>query len=109
MTDALGSDWYARAHCKGRQTSDFYPDFTTTPVPEDIQRLCDTCPVQGECLTHALKKREPGIWGGTTEAQRNAILSKNLRKFCLKCKSPNIHANKRFMVCLACGISWRIS
>lgn len=108
MISALPSDWYEKAHCRGRPTQEFYPEFTTTPVPPDIQRLCDTCPVQGECLTQALTQRESGIWGGTTEAQRNAILSKNLRKFCLRCRSEQIYASKRFMVCLACGMSWRI-
>jgi len=109
MPSALPLDWYERAQCSGKRTEDFYPEFTTTPVPPDIQRLCDTCPVQGECLAQALKKGEAGIWGGTTEAQRKAILSRNLRKRCLRCKSPEIYANKRFMVCLSCGVSWRIS
>lgn len=108
MASALDPNWYEKAHCRGRRTEDFYPDFTTAPVPADIQRLCDTCPVQGECLTRALTHGEAGIWGGTTEAQRKAILSKNLRKFCLRCKSEQIYASKRFMVCLACGVSWRI-
>lgn len=108
MSGALKSNWYEKAHCKGKATQEFYPEFTTTPIPPHIQRLCDTCPVQGECLTRALVHRESGIWGGTTEAQRNAILSKNLRKVCLRCRSDQIFASKRFMVCLACGVSWRI-
>lgn len=109
MTHALSSDWWEKAQCKGRPTEDFYPDSSTASIPLDIQRLCDTCPAQGDCLTHALIRRESGIWGGTTEAQRTAILSRNLRKQCLRCMSRDIYSSKRFMVCLACGVSWRIN
>lgn len=110
----MGS-WPDRAQCRKLQMNpdDFDSEFATSPIPPEIQRVCDTCPVQGECLAHALKYRESGIWGGTNETQRNAILSKVTRKYCLRCKSNNIdsrmYANKRFVVCLACGISWRIT
>jgi WhiB family redox-sensing transcriptional regulator len=36
--------------------------------PEDLERaktLCGTCPVRSECLSGALRRREPcGVWGG---------------------------------------------
>ena len=104
-----GAAWFEKAKCRGKPTEAFYPEFTTTPVPREVQRLCDTCPVQGDCLAYALIKRESGIWGGTTEAQRKAILSKNLRRQCLRCSSAALYRSKRFMVCLFCGMSWRIS
>lgn len=31
------------------------------------------CPVRFECLDHALAVREQGVWGGTTEKERDRI------------------------------------
>lgn len=109
VSGRFSKDWDKDAACRGMDPEDFYSEFATTPVPSAIQRICDTCPVQGECLAHALKNRESGIWGGTNETHRNAILSRTSRKYCLRCKGRSIYENKRFMICLSCGISWRIS
>ena len=38
--------------------------------------LCGPCPVKRECLEYALLYKEHGIWGGTTETDRDQILSK---------------------------------
>ena len=37
---------------------------------------CNTCPVKRDCLNYALLYEEAGIWGGTTEIDRNQILLK---------------------------------
>ena len=50
--------------------------------PEDgslykkAQKICQDCPVRTACLEFALEHGEPGVWGGTTEAQR-----KRMRRF----------------------------
>jgi WhiB family redox-sensing transcriptional regulator len=37
--------------------------------------ICAGCPVQPQCLDHALAIQEPhGIWGGLTENERRAVL-----------------------------------
>ncbi|MER5863335.1 WhiB family transcriptional regulator [Kitasatospora sp. NPDC002040] len=42
---------------------------------ENAKRICHTCPVQQECLRHALQVREPyGVWGGLAEEERAALL-----------------------------------
>lgn len=33
--------------------------------------LCSVCPVAVECLQHAMVWHEIGIWGGTTQRERN--------------------------------------
>lgn len=35
---------------------------------------CSDCPVKRDCLNYALLYDEAGIWGGTTETDRNLIL-----------------------------------
>jgi hypothetical protein len=40
------------------------------------KRFCKECPVQRECLDYAVDAAEAhGIWGGTTVAQRDRIIS----------------------------------
>lgn len=37
-------------------------------------RICrELCPMQSRCLNHAMRYKEFGIWGGTTEAQRKTL------------------------------------
>jgi len=41
----------------------------------EAREFCRTCPVRTECLAHALDQRiEFGVWGGTTERERRAML-----------------------------------
>lgn len=41
---------------------------------DDARRLCQSCPVQAECLDYALTAGEDeGIWGGCTEREREAL------------------------------------
>lgn len=38
------------------------------------EEVCALCPVQRECLRHALKAGEPaGLWGGLTERERRRL------------------------------------
>jgi len=42
--------------------------------------ICDSCPVEVECLEGALERREKyGIWGGKTERERGKILAEHTR------------------------------
>jgi WhiB family redox-sensing transcriptional regulator len=36
-------------------------------------QVCQECPVIQECLEYALRHGEYGVWGGTSERQRNKI------------------------------------
>jgi len=38
-----------------------------------IERICNGCPVQSECLDYALHHVVSGFWAGTTEQQRQTI------------------------------------
>jgi WhiB family redox-sensing transcriptional regulator len=76
-------DWVERAACRGHDpdlfTTDKYEFRTSTADPEytalvaEARRVCRRCPVQPECLQHAITNDEHGIWGGTTRAERGQI------------------------------------
>jgi WhiB family redox-sensing transcriptional regulator len=74
-------NWWAKAACKGVDPALFITDVnpeTGRPAvtPADLaaaKAYCDGCPVAGPCLDHALAKREPGIWAGTTGNDRRKM------------------------------------
>lgn len=39
----------------------------------EAKKICETCPLRMKCLEHALRNAEYGIWGGTTEEQRQTL------------------------------------
>lgn len=67
--------WQRRAICVGMDPNVFHPLSNLPHDPEVIhaKSICAACPVQEECKTHALLHRESGIWGGTTDRDREAI------------------------------------
>lgn len=54
------------------------------------KRICDGCPLRIDCLEYALNNTEIGIWGGTTEEQRNQIKRSSRRKAIRKSRRPDI-------------------
>lgn len=81
--------WQTRAACIGEPPELWFPprgkgervDYT------EAQRICDRCPVQPECLEHALTHNERyGMWGGRTERQRWKIQRRRPnRRVCARC------------------------
>lgn len=64
--------WYARASC--HEVGNHYW-FSTDPSKQNFAKfVCSLCPVQRECLRHALRtKSEFGIWGGLDKKERKAL------------------------------------
>lgn len=70
--------WQERAACLELTLEDRLRFFGDSPVLEEPQTqfrqarmVCYECPVQVECLTYAMERREKtGVWGGLTESQR---------------------------------------
>lgn len=80
------SDWWADAACRVESSEAFFPD-SRAGKPLSLRSelhakaICARCPVQPQCLTTALRNREPtGIWGGTTPAERTEILARQHRE-----------------------------
>lgn len=64
--------WKMRAACHDRTDLDWFGDRPSAECAE----LCASCPVAGECLSEALgrdRECDPGVWGGTTPKEREAI------------------------------------
>lgn len=40
------------------------------------KKICESCPLKIPCLQYALENTEIGVWGGTTEEQRNLLRKK---------------------------------
>ena len=63
--------WQDEADCKGMDASLFFPEPGRNQAP--IVRVCAACPVRKQCLQHALDNDELGIWGGTSERERERM------------------------------------
>lgn len=61
--------WAVFAACRDADPDVFFP--SNRREEERAVAICSTCPVQEDCLEHALSARERfGIWGGLTEKAR---------------------------------------
>lgn len=61
-----------RAACQGVDPDLFFPERGASVV--EAKKVCDSCPIQKECLEYALAVNEKhGIWGGTSERERRRI------------------------------------
>lgn len=72
--------WQTRAACRGQSAAVFFAPthFERKEVRAARERqakaVCATCPVRKQCLSYALRIREPhGIWGGLSEVERRAL------------------------------------
>lgn len=78
---ALYPDWHLYALCSGMDTEVFFGTDDTDVRPtisvlaiDRAKRVCDACPVFGQCLEWALTKREEyGVWAGTSGRTRERI------------------------------------
>lgn len=60
--------------CAQTDPEEFFPEHGESTAL--AQRVCGACPVRAECLEYALDRGERyGIWGGTSEQQRRAMLA----------------------------------
>src|SRR4051812_38332020 len=74
-------EWHGRAVCQGHDWSEFFGDDYAVRQPtlrpavvKETRKLCAACPVDRDCLTAALRKREShGIWAGTSGRQRRPV------------------------------------
>ena len=70
--------WTALAACRGARQADFFPP--AEDGAEAARTVCLGCPVRPECLAHALRHRESGIWGGTDERERTRMRRATTRR-----------------------------
>lgn len=65
-------EWKRAGACFGLDPEMFHPGRGQTIEP--AKRICEQCPVQGECLEYALSHFiKVGVWGGASERERRMI------------------------------------
>ena len=69
--------WQAQAACGDTHGDVFYPepDASGQAVEAAALATCNGCRVRSSCRAAALLNAEQGVWGGTTEADRDRMLS----------------------------------
>lgn len=63
--------WQEAANCRGVSPKLFFPEPGQNQKP--MMAICKPCPVRAQCLQHALDNYEVGIWGGTSDRERERI------------------------------------
>jgi WhiB family redox-sensing transcriptional regulator len=69
--------WRDLAACSANEDPDAWFPTTIADLARaaEAKRICRGCPVRRECLAAALLRREAGIWGGTSQPDRDQALS----------------------------------
>jgi hypothetical protein len=68
MVESINS-WSKRAKCRNMLNDDIFFPTDARGVAQG-RRFCSNCPVKDNCESYALVHSLPGIWGGTSESQR---------------------------------------
>jgi WhiB family redox-sensing transcriptional regulator len=85
----MDTEWASEAACRGLDPMIFYP--ATDEEAETAKEICGACPVQVECLEHAIDEREHnGVWGGATEKERQRIIRRRRRQRALAKASASV-------------------
>jgi WhiB family redox-sensing transcriptional regulator len=64
-------EWMAEGLCREIGGDLFFPDDANQW--REAKAACAMCPVSNECLEYALKENVMGIWGGTTDKERQRM------------------------------------
>jgi hypothetical protein len=67
--------WRSKASCRTADTSLFFSSPKSQGVVE-AKKICSSCSVSGNCLFSALQYQYFGVWGNTTDEERNYITRK---------------------------------
>lgn len=59
----------------------WFPEGRWSNDNETAKGICDTCPVQPQCLDYAIDNPQFGIWGGLTESERERIGAASPRRY----------------------------
>ncbi|GAA3886432.1 MULTISPECIES: WhiB family transcriptional regulator [Streptomyces] len=77
-------EWLRHAACVEEDPDLFFPVGTTGPALVEAaaaKRVCRSCPVAADCLEWALDTGQTaGVWGGTDERERAALLRSRKRR-----------------------------
>jgi WhiB family transcriptional regulator, redox-sensing transcriptional regulator len=75
--------WWSRAACSTSDPELFFPISSSGPARHQVARakkICGRCPIQRVCRDYAVDAGPvQGIWGGTTEEERQALRNRRRR------------------------------
>lgn len=58
-------EWSKGALCLGMPTNLFFDDYEEdSKIAKHVDSFCMSCPLQRECLSVGVGRRESGVWGG---------------------------------------------
>lgn len=69
----MNAETVAQASCAQVDADLWFPEAGESEKAVRAIRICRTCPIETKCRDYALRHYVAGIWGGTTERQRQAI------------------------------------
>lgn len=78
--------WQDKGNCNGKDVNMFFHDYnergeTKEERIQNAKAVCVGCPVQQECLDHAMSVPEHfGVWGGMSEDERRLLRRRIQRK-----------------------------
>lgn len=77
---SLDESWRALAVCRRPDAPNylFFPGRGDTKTMTRAKAVCARCPVHEACLKFALAIDAPGVWGGTSEVERERMRGKRL-------------------------------
>lgn len=71
-------NWQEQSLCQNLDafTADNLFFLTSGKKSKQAQNFCDPCPVRQECIIVATLNDEKGVWGGTTDKDRDSFFAK---------------------------------
>jgi WhiB family transcriptional regulator, redox-sensing transcriptional regulator len=79
---AASVTWMSRGACQGEDPELFFPVAAQGSALSQIsaaRAVCQHCAVAAMCLAYALHTSQAGIWGGTTQEERQAMRERHRR------------------------------
>ncbi|TDD08103.1 WhiB family transcriptional regulator [Saccharopolyspora terrae] len=73
LTNLPGADFGVAPECSETDPEIFFPEPGRVDLARRAIAICERCPVLEACREKAVLHGELGIWGGTTETQREKI------------------------------------
>jgi WhiB family transcriptional regulator, redox-sensing transcriptional regulator len=77
------SSWWELAACRSADPELFFPISSTGAEQANVVRakaLCGRCDIRQRCLDYAIDSHQAhGIWGGTSEEERQVIVARRRR------------------------------
>lgn len=115
-TEPDDPEWVNNAACRNKPTHWWHPPENqrgNNNVYDQARVICQTCPVQTQCLAHAIVHNEQiGMWGATSPHQRRHLRRHAwIRYRCADCPKWLIHpcetAGTPIRRCQQCGYQRR--